>query len=213
MITSLLLALVVIDMQIRPSVKTMAAYQARLYAIEAINEAATGELSRQNVNYSSLVRLSKNENGEVTAIETDMLALNRLKLGITEAIVKNLNALSSQELKIPLGTLFGWQYFSGRGPKVDFSVLNVGYVESDITNIFDSAGINQTRHQLMLDTTISITAIVPGYSAETSVTTNLCLAETIIVGIVPGAFTNVTGGSESDISKMNDYNADNFIQN
>ena len=211
-ITALLLALVLLDIQIRPSVKTMAVYQARLYAIEAINKAATEELSRQSITYSSLVKLNKNEKGEVTAIETDMLELNRLKLGITEAIVKKLNTLSSENLEIPAGTLFGGQIFSGRGPMVGFRILHTGYVESNIQNHFDSAGINQTRHQIMLKTIITITAMVPGYSAETSISTNLCLAETIIVGVVPGAFTSVTGDDGSNISKINDYNADNFVK-
>ena len=37
-ITAFLLAVVLIDMQMRPSVETMAAYQARLYAVRAIND-------------------------------------------------------------------------------------------------------------------------------------------------------------------------------
>lgn len=206
-VTAFLLLLVLLDMQIRPAVKKMAAYQARLYAVQAINDAVTEELADRNVTYDSLVKLSKGADGAVTAIETDMLSLNRLKVGVTDAIVQKLRVLESSELEIPIGTLFGGQMFSGRGPAVDFRVLHVGYVQSDIQNKFDSAGINQTRHQLMLNTTITITALVPGYSADTEVTTNLCLAETIIVGTVPEAFTKVTGDESGLISKINDYNA------
>ncbi|MEG1952888.1 MAG: sporulation protein YunB [Hydrogenoanaerobacterium sp.] len=210
-ITSVLLCLVLLDMKIRPAIKTMAAYQAQLYAIAAINNAANEELSHQNVTYSALVRLSKNSEGEITAVETDMLELNRLKIGITEAIVNSLSELEAQNLKIPLGTLFGGQFFSGRGPMITFHVLHVGTVKSDIQNSFDSAGINQTRHRLILKTAISITALVPGYSSETKVSTNLCLAETIIVGVVPGAFTTVTGDERNNISKINDYAQSNFM--
>ncbi|MEG0115112.1 MAG: hypothetical protein RSA00_01675, partial [Hydrogenoanaerobacterium sp.] len=83
-ITAVLLCLVLLDMKIRPAIKTMAAYQAQLYAIAAINNAANEELSRQNVTYSALVRLSKNSEGEITAVETDMLELNRLKIQLDE---------------------------------------------------------------------------------------------------------------------------------
>ncbi|MEG0115113.1 MAG: sporulation protein YunB, partial [Hydrogenoanaerobacterium sp.] len=100
---------------------------------------------------------------------------------------------------------------SGRGPMITFHVLHVGTVKSDIQNSFDSAGINQTRHRLILKTAISITALVPGYSSETKVSTNLCLAETIIVGVVPGAFTTVTGDERNNISKINDYAQSNFM--
>lgn len=207
-ITAILLAVVLLDMKIRPSVETMAAYQARLFAIRSINDAVGEELASKNITYDSLIKLSTTAGGTVTAIETDMLSLNRLKVGITDAVVHKLNGLEAANLKIPMGTLFGGQIFSGRGPSINFRILNAGYVQSDIMNQFDSAGINQTRHQIMLKITIHITALLPGYSANTEVTTNVTLAETIIVGVVPDAFTKVTGDEGSTISKLNDYRAD-----
>ncbi len=206
-ITAFLLAVVLIDMQMRPSVETMAAYQARLYAVRAINDAIAQELAEENVTYDTLVKVSTGEDGLVTAVETDMLRLNRIKVGVTEEVVKELGELEAAHLKVPLGTLFGGQIFSGRGPLVDFRIIHAGYVETEIQNRFDAAGINQTRHQIMLSVTIHITALVPGYTADTDVTTNICLAETIIVGMVPDAYTKVTGDDDSTLHKINDYGA------
>lgn len=206
-VLAVLLALVVLDMQVRPVVKSMAASQARLYAVQVINDAVTEELTREKVSYDSLVKLSHNNEGTITAIESDMLGMNRLKVGITQAVTEKLQNLGDTNLSIPLGTLFGGQWFSGRGPLVDFRIINVGYPQSEITNRFDSAGINQTRHQVMLNLSIKITAIVPGYTASTEAATNICLAETVIVGVVPGAYTNIEGDNSDTISKINDYAA------
>jgi len=211
-ITAVLLLVVLIDMKMRPSVETMTAYQARLYAIQTINDAVAKELDAEKVTYDSMVKLSTSADGMVTAVETDMLALNRLKVGITNSVAQELKKLETADLKVPMGTLFGGQMFTGRGPLMGFRILHVGYVQSEIINQFDSAGINQTRHQIMLRISININALIPGYSADTEVTTNMCIAETIIVGTVPDAFTKVTGDNGSTISKLNDYRADNALE-
>lgn len=206
-ILAVALLLVLVDMQMRPAVKSMAAGQAKLYAVEVMNEAVAEELARERISYDALIKLSRNKDGTVTAIESDMLGMNNLKVGITQAVTEKLSKLGSTDLAIPLGTLFGGQFFSGRGPMVNFRILNIGYPQSEITNRFDSAGINQTRHQVMLRISIKITALVPGYAVSTEAQTNICLAETVIVGIVPGAYTNIEGDQSDTISKINDYAA------
>lgn len=206
-VLALLTALVVLDINIRPVVKTMAAYEAKNYAVRAINEAVTQELTKQGVTYDGICHVSVNEQGVVTAVETDVVRLGLLQAGITQRVSEAMDALSDHDLSVPLGTLLGSQYLSGRGPGVGFRVIPIGYAQGELRNEFVSAGINQTCHRVMLDVSVSITALVPGYSAATQVRTEICLAETIIVGVVPGSFTSVTGDNRDELSKLQDYGA------
>lgn len=180
-----------VDAQIRPMIKAMAAYQAKVYATRVINEATDSQLGASEVQYETLVRVSTDNSGRVTSVQTDMVKLNLLKAAMTSAASEQLSLLQNQTISIPLGTLLGWQVFSGRGPKIEFKIVPAGYVQSQLNHRFDSAGINQTRHQIVLELNASIAAILPGYTAASEVSSSIILAETVIVGVSPEAFTQV----------------------
>ena len=61
----------------------------------------------------------------------------------------------------------------------------------DYATEFESTGINQTRHRIYIIVTTDIKLIVPLVSEEIRVTTNIPIAETIIIGDVPEQFVNV----------------------
>ena len=208
LIPALLLASVLLlDAQIRPIIQSMSSYQAKVFATKAINDAIAQELAGENIRYDNLVMISQNTNGEITAIQTDMVALNRLRSSATEAVLECLGQMENQTIRIPVGTLSGMQVLSGRGPMVEFKVVPAGFLQTQLENRFDSAGINQTRHQIMLNMNMSVIAIIPGYSVSTDVTVNFCLAETVVVGVVPDAFTQVIGDDSGLPNQIFDYGA------
>ncbi len=107
---------------------------------------------------------------------------------MTEAVNARLSAIPDQNVSIPLGTLSGIEFLSGRGPRVKLKMLPSSYVESALVNKFDTAGINQTQHQIMIEFTVTMTAILAPYSTTVDVVTNVCIAETIIIGTVPDTY-------------------------
>ena len=64
-----------------------------------------------------------------------------------------------------------------------------GYRTSEIENRFDSAGINQTRHQILLSVDVYTSILLPGFTASTKVSNEIAVAETVIVGSVPETYT------------------------
>ena len=111
-----------------------------------------------------------------------------------------------QTCALPI-SLSGVQLFSGRGPDLNLKVVPAGYMTSEIENRFDTAGINQTRHQIMLKMDMRVMAIIPGYSVSTDIHTEYCLAETVIVGTVPEAFTQVADGNDELTRQIFDFGA------
>lgn len=197
--------LTVLDMQIRPMIKSMAAYQAKVYATRVINEAVNLQLGAADTSYDSLIRVTSDNSGRITSVQTDMVKLNLLKSALTNSAAEQLSLLQNQIIRIPVGTLSGWQIFSGRGPRVEFKIIPVGYIQSTINHRFDSAGINQTRHQIVLRIDANISAILPGYTAASEVSTDLILAETVIVGASPESFTQVLTGQQDMEGIIADY--------
>ena len=69
------------------------------------------------------------------------------------------------------------------------------------------AGNNQTRHQIMLNVNMTVSAIIPGYSVTSQVSSDICVAETVIVGLVPEAYTQVGDGTGVLEGMLQDYGA------
>ncbi len=181
------------DSQMRPAIRTMAAYQAKVYATEAINRAVADYMTEWEAAGGQAVTVTYGERGEVAMVQADMAALNALRTAITAEVTEEIARLEEQDIKIPIGTFLGGQIFSGRGPKIVFKVVPTGYVNADIENRFDTAGINQTRHQIYVEVSASIAAILPGYISPAEVSTRICVAETVIVGAVPELYLGQGG--------------------
>ncbi|MCI6639615.1 MAG: sporulation protein YunB [Pygmaiobacter massiliensis] len=184
----LILVLVLLDREVRPVILTMAGYQARVSSILAINQAVLEELEKDPP--GQLVTVYQDTDGEVTAIETDTAGLNQLKARLTNAVGKKLEALPRSKISIPLGTLLGWQVLAGRGPDISFRVVPASFVESDLRTSLNSAGINQTHHQIYITFTVTMSAILPGYTADVTVSTEVCVVDTLIVGQVPQLYAS-----------------------
>ena len=210
----LLLAIVIalaltwaLDSHIRPIIRNMASYQVKVFASRSINRALLNELDTSGIRYDELVHVTQNDKGMVTSVQSDMVKINSLKARVGQSVVSDLEAMNRSSIFVPLGTLLGNEFFSGRGPKIEIKVIPTGYVQSEIFNQFTSAGINQTHHQVMLRITVQMIVILPGYSVQTETTSNFCVAETVIVGTIPEAFTQINGDDSPTISKINDYSA------
>ena len=66
--------------------------------------------------------------------------------------------------------------------------MTVGTVDGEFFSEFTSAGVNQTLHRICLKLTVPLTLMLPGGAVETVSETELCVAETVIVGQVPQTY-------------------------
>ena len=111
-------------------------------------------------------------------------------------------------MKIPIGTLTGNQFLNNRGPKIRIEMQVSSAVYSKIASKFISAGINQTLHQITLSISSDIYFVMPWYRSSGSFQTEFTIAETVIVGKVPEAYTNVIEYPGSNIAgEIFDYSA------
>lgn len=179
------------DMSLRPVVEEMVAYQAKVFATKMINAAMIEQLENEGSGYERFVRIMRDDSGGIEALEADMLQINRLKSNLGGNIARKLEERGSQTISVPIGTILGSQFTSGRGPLVDIRMIPGGYVQTEIHDKFTAAGINQTLHQIMLGVTVQMTAVFPGYNVRTETQTNFCIAETVIVGNIPQGYASI----------------------
>ncbi len=169
-----------------------------------ISTAIYDEIDQQNITYDKLVSFEKDNNGDITALKTDIIEINRFKSKLSVKILNDLTEMDTTELSIPIGTVVGSHLLVGKGPGIKVNVIPVGTVQTEVINEIRSAGINQSRHQLMMKITADLTIITSVTSVTTQVVTYICIAETVIVGDVPGSYTNIDT-NEDVFDKYNDF--------
>ena len=117
-----------------------------------------------------------------------MAAFNHLQAEILDTVLTRIDQVSARELSIPIGTLTGASLLAGRGPRITVRMESVGSSEANFSNEFVSAGINQTKHQIILTVDVYVSILLPGFTTATKVSTAVTVAETVIVGAVPDTY-------------------------
>ncbi|MCL1807645.1 MAG: sporulation protein YunB [Oscillospiraceae bacterium] len=177
-----------ISNHLRPIITQMARVEVNQLAATTINQAIIKRITDENVTYGDLVYFEKDVYGQITALKTDIIATNRLRADISSEVLASLKRADTSKLAIPAGNLINSDLFSGRGPKIPIKIVPLGTVSTSFSNQFTAAGINQTRHQIMMDIVVDISILLPGYQTGTQVTTQVTIAETVIVGAVPDSY-------------------------
>ena len=195
-----------LEMRIRPIINEVALSRARGAATRVISDVVNETMAQMNVSYEDLVSFQKNGSGNITAVTSNVVEINKLKATLTGEIEKRISDEKSMTAKVPIGNLLGQSAFSGLGPKIKIRMIPVGFAGIDIKNEFSAAGINQTRHEIYLEVSCTVSVLLPITSKSTTVTTQVPIAETIIVGIVPDNYTHVTGQENPEDAVLNTLN-------
>ncbi len=160
-----------------------------------VAEAVSSAVDSGEIQYKDLISLEKNDTGGVAALVSNMAEFNRLQATITQDILARLGEMSNIELQIPLGTLSGSAFLAGRGPGLSVRMQSTGSCSARFENQFSHAGINQTTHQILLCIDVSVSILLPGFRTSTDVSNSFAVAETVIVGEVPGTYTYFDSGN------------------
>ena len=185
------LALILV-FQINARLRPVLLELARTQTSNAITAAIDEMVMEQAVDYTDLVTLERSANGDIVALTSNMAQVNILRAQLLDAALNALDGLDAMEIEVPIGTIFGWDLLSGMGPGVKVQVLYTGAASAEFENAFSSAGINQTCHQIFFHVNADILVLLPGRQYRTTVSTRVCVAETIIVGKVPETYLQLS---------------------
>ena len=175
----------VIECQLSPLVEKAAASQAKQMFNQSVNDAVTSQLNNKGITYTDLIHIEKATDGSVLAVTTDSLKINQLKADISLAVQAALSQEKHREFSVPLGTLTGSNLLRDKGPGIPIDISFSGSVVTDLKSEFTSAGINQTKHQILMTVKGYQVLMAPGINTTVEVETTVAVAETVIVGQVP----------------------------
>jgi len=196
-VTGCIALLLVINDNMRPALTAIAEARITALAVSAMNDAIMERMDDNS--YTSLI--TAYDNGEkVYMIQADTRQMNMLASDCCAAAQTRIAAMGEQGVSVPLGTVSGITYLSGRGPGIRVLFTPVGSVESDFDSELVSSGINQSLYRVNIRLTSTIRLIMPGVSHSIEVSAKAAIAESIIVGEVPQVYTNVA--DEADMMNL-----------
>jgi sporulation protein YunB len=159
------------------------------------NDAISKQIADGHIAYDRIVYFEKDLNGQITALKTNISEVNRLKTDILNIINDEILALDSSDIGIPVGSIFLPELFSGKGPVIPVHILSIRNADAAFRSDFQEAGINQTLHRLKMVVSIDVAVLVLGKTTSFSMESEVVVAETVIVGAVPGTYLHTGGNS------------------
>ena len=182
-----------VERNVTDVVLTLSQATARSLAIQALNEAAS-EMLGLGVHYADLMTVEKDDQGQVRLIQANTPEMNRLAAQASLLAQERLTAMGQKTVVVPLGSAVGLTLLAGAGPGIAVQILPVGSVQAAFST---TAGINQTRHRISLVLTANVQIVIPTGAKNVQASTQMAMAESIIVGQVPDSFAE--GGSDNSI--------------
>lgn len=179
------------------AIRTLSETQVKNTTSDLINDAVDTQIETGNIRYDRMVYFEKDLEGRITALKTNMSEVNRLKTDILNLINDEILAMDTSDIAIPIGSLVLPELFSGKGFGIPVQILSIRNSDASFHSYFTEAGINQTLQQLTMDVSVDVAVLVLGKTESFTVSTQVVVAETIIVGQVPDTYFQTGGQYES----------------
>lgn len=191
---AVLLVFLMLRSRYRDVIRELAETQVKNTTSDLTNDAIAEQIADGIIQYDRIVYFEKDLDGRITALKTNMSEVNRLKTDILNIINDEILALDTSDIGVPLGSLFLPEFLSGKGPSIPVHILSIRNSDANFASSFSQAGINQTLHQLTMDVSVDVAVLVLGETSSFTISSEVVVAETVIVGDVPNTFLQ-TGGS------------------
>jgi len=185
-----------VDRNIKPTLIAVAEVRAKSVTTKAINDTIKSKI-KEDINYENLILVKYDLEGRVSLMQANTILMNSIAADMALEVQEQLKNLSNSKVKVPLSNTFN-RYLINL-PSLNLQIQPQGSVNVGFATEFEEAGINQTRHRIYLIVSTDIRIIVPLISKTINITTNIPIAETVIIGDVPEQYFTIPSKEYLDI--------------
>ena len=186
--------LYIFSVALRPALIRVSQAYAKNVVSQVIDDEVKKVMLEEFFSYDKIVVISRDKDGKVTSVSANSTLINRFTNDLGISIGDELDKISRVKRKIPLSSVFGTDLFSGLGPRITVRFVPISVTNADISHTFEEAGINQTIHTVNLTVTVDMEVLIPMASSPLHINSGMPIAQTLIVGSVPGTYlTRVDG--------------------
>lgn len=152
----------------------------------AVNNAV--EKTIGNTEYNELITIEKDAQGKITLLSANTQKINNLSMQTQRVSQNNLNKVGESSVYISFGQFTGFPFLSGLGKKVEIKIMPVAVASCKFASKFDKSGINQTRHQIMLEVETETALVMGVIDKKIKGKTEILICESVIIGEVPETY-------------------------
>ena len=182
---------------VEPIIDLQSVIMAKSVATKVSNEQSKKVM--EDYQYEDLVNITKDNKGNITMISANVTTVNKMVSDISTKIQKELDEIENTKMYIRLGTFTGSKMLAGRGPKVEIIIFAIGDVQTELKSEFKAAGINQTIHRIYLELKTNVVILTPINNLQEEITTQVLLAEGVIIGEIPSTYYNLEGITKENV--------------
>lgn len=180
---------------VRPIADKLCEETAQAKVIDAIN-LSNDVLMAQKIFYEDYFKISYDKDNKISGIIANSGLINQINMIMQTEIQNRIELLCETGMSLPVGALTGSPLLTGYGKEIPITVRSVSNCYTLISSKFESAGINQTKHSLIITAYVDIELLSPLKSIQSEIINDVIIAEAIIVGEVPSTY--LSGFTTSD---------------
>ena len=167
--------------------------EAKVAAITATAISEAVEWQFGGYTYDDLMTIERDRYGHISSMRANVALANILAMRARMHAQENIDSMASQGVRVPLGTVSGIPLLMGRGPYITIRMMSIGAVTSYFESHFESAGINQTMHRLMIIVQADVSIILPAGDRRITGENEILITESLIVGAIPDVYMGGLG--------------------
>ncbi len=140
----------------------------------------------------------------MSALRTDIIAVGKVKARIVNGLFDRLDYLEQTVTEVPLGTVFAPRFLPADGPRCRFGLAGLAQMEAEFVSSVSSAGINQTRHCILIEFHAGFRILTPFGGEDREIVSTFPVTDTVIVGTVPERYAYIGSAGEGLLGEVRD---------
>ncbi|WNC13988.1 sporulation protein YunB [Brevibacillus brevis] len=188
--------LVFLEKRLEPTLLILASQKTEQLAKEAITDAVTKRISQQGVDFNQIVRIEKDNQGQIQAYQFNFKEYARIVGETTSRVQNKLQEFETEKVDrtIPLGLATGNSFLANMGPELPITFMPIGSVKTRLETELKEAGINMVLATVYIFVEVDLRIVIPFATDEQTVTTKIPITHSLIVGDVPQYLYNSPEG-------------------
>ena len=175
---------------IEPNIEDVSRMRAEVLVSRTVNRALTEQFQQEEIP-EELFIISRDENGKTALVQANSIEINILMTRLVANLQEAFRNMEKKPLDVPVGAFLGSKLLSQTGPAVELYITPVSVLSTDFRTEFESQGINQTKYKIYIVLECRVKVLAPFSSRSFNTSTDVLIAETVILGEVPGSYVQV----------------------
>lgn len=184
LLVSVTIVFCIYQFRVLPIISTIALSNAETALQSTVAGEISSYLAQSTDDYSDLIEYRYDSNGDLLSYSVNQRRANLLINNVTK-VISTSASVNEMSVSIPLGSIFNDTFFNSVGPTLKFKMIMTTSSFINLRSEFESQGINQTRHKILMEVTMPVELLIPGKRLESNIDTMYIVSDTVIIGKVP----------------------------